>query len=60
MVEAASQIKQQGATGAYTKEFDSMKSRVDEVKRLLESSSISSNDLDKLVTMIAQKKFVVY
>ncbi|XP_021960938.1 laminin subunit beta-1 isoform X2 [Folsomia candida] len=58
VVDAASQIKQQGATGAYTKEFDSMKNRVDEVKRLLESSSISSTDLDTLGSMISEKKAV--
>ena len=58
VVEAASQIKQQGATGAYTREFDTMKSRVDEVKRLLESSSISSSDLDDLGTMITERKSV--
>jgi len=55
-VEEASKIKQQGATGAYTREFDTMKNRVDEVKRILESSSISSTDLENLGDMINQRK----
>ena len=55
MVESASQIKQQGATGAYTREFDTMKNKIDEVNRLIETSSISSKDLDNLGTMIDKK-----
>jgi len=55
-VEAASQVKQQGASGAYTSDFEIMKYRVDEVNRLLESSSVSSSDLDDLNNMIEERR----
>lgn len=58
VVDAASQVKQQGATGAYTREFEIMKTRVDEVNRLLESSSVSSSDLDDLNRMIDERRCV--
>ncbi|ODN04402.1 Laminin subunit beta-1 [Orchesella cincta] len=56
VVDAASQVKQQGASGAYTSDFEIMKYRVDEVNRLLESSSVSSSDLDDLNDMIEERR----
>lgn len=56
VVAAASEIKQQGTTGAYSREFDVMQTRIDEVKNLLKSSSVSTLDLDQLQEMIDKKK----
>lgn len=55
-MDAASQIKQQGATGAYTREFEMMQTRIDEVKDLLKSSSISSSDLRDLEKQILDQR----
>lgn len=53
-------MKQQGATGAYTREFETMKARVEEVNRLLESSSVSTDDLDDLNNMIDERRCEKY
>ncbi|XP_059469528.1 laminin subunit beta-1 isoform X2 [Neocloeon triangulifer] len=47
-IQSASDIKQTGATGAYTREFENMEKKISEVKQLLESSKVSSSDLDNL------------
>jgi len=56
VVAAASEIKQQGTTGAYSGQFDVMQNRIDEVKDLIKSSSVSSLDLAELQDMIDEKK----
>jgi len=56
VVDAASQIKQQGGTRAYSRQFDAMKGQIDEVKGILESSSVSTADLESLENMITEKK----
>ncbi|XP_050314835.1 laminin subunit beta-1 isoform X2 [Anthonomus grandis grandis] len=39
IIERAGDIKKVGATGAYTKEFDEMKARLDEIEKLLSNSN---------------------
>lgn len=56
MVAAASEIKQQGTTGAYSRDFEVMQARIDEVKHLIKSSSVSSMDLTDLQGIIDEKK----
>ncbi|XP_065338114.1 laminin subunit beta-1 isoform X2 [Cloeon dipterum] len=51
-IESASEIKQTGATGAYTREFENMEKEIGEVKQLLESTEVSSHDLEGLQKMI--------
>ncbi|KAF4532826.1 hypothetical protein B566_EDAN002677 [Ephemera danica] len=48
----ASEIKQTGATGAYTREFENMEKKLDEVRQLLENTTVSSTDLEDLELII--------
>ena len=56
VVGEASEIKQQGTTGAYSGEFERMENRISEVKKLLKSSNVSSQDLVTLQATVAQKR----
>lgn len=47
-IEEASEIKKVGATGAYTKEFDVMDKKLGQIKQLLDNTTISTNDINKL------------
>lgn len=48
VIEEAKQIKTVGATGAYTKEFDLMGSKLQRIQQLLANTTISANDIKLL------------
>ncbi|XP_066949126.1 laminin subunit beta-1 isoform X9 [Macrobrachium rosenbergii] len=54
LIEAAGQIKQTGATGAYSHEFDSMKDKIDDVRDILLSANMTSQNLVALEDLIAE------
>lgn len=47
-IDEANQIKQIGATGAYTKEFNVMERKLGQIRSLLDNTTISANDINKL------------
>lgn len=49
-------IKQTGASGAYTKEFETLEKRIDEVKILVENTTRSSHDLSVMLKSIDEIK----
>jgi len=51
-IQSASEIKQTGATGSYTRQFENMEKKIGEVKQLLESTEVSTNDLENLEKLI--------
>jgi laminin, beta 1 len=48
IIERAKQIKQQGATGAYTKEFEQVEKKIASIREILNNTTISSKDIKKL------------
>lgn len=52
LVEAASQIKQTGATGAYTKEFQEMEGELEQVRDILSSANVTHADIDELQKLV--------
>ncbi|KAG1659411.1 Laminin subunit beta-1 [Nymphon striatum] len=52
LVEAASQIKQTGATGAYTKEFQEMEDELEKVRDILANANVTNDDIDELQTFV--------
>ncbi|XP_046407142.1 laminin subunit beta-1 isoform X2 [Ischnura elegans] len=52
VIEAASKIKQTGATGAYTREFEKMEKRLEEVRQLLKNTTVSTLDLESMQKLI--------
>ncbi|XP_046984371.1 laminin subunit beta-1 isoform X1 [Schistocerca americana] len=52
IIQDASKIKQTGATGAYTREFDQMEKKLEEIKQMLSNTSISSQDLESLNKLV--------
>jgi len=52
VIQAASEIKQTGATGAYTREFEKLEKQLDEVKQLLENTTVSPQDLERLENLV--------
>lgn len=57
VIQAASEIKQTGATGAYTREFEKMEEQLDEVKQLLENTTVSSHDLERLENLVEKFRY---
>lgn len=45
---AAKEIKQKGATGAYSRQFETMVKKIDEVKQILDETELSANQLGDL------------
>ncbi|KAI5734580.1 hypothetical protein M8J77_008341 [Diaphorina citri] len=52
----ASNIKQTGASGAYTKEFELLEKKIEDVKALVENTTRSSHDLTVMLTTIDDMK----
>ena len=48
MIVAASQIRETGATGAYTREFETMETKLTEVRTLLTNTTLSGRELTQL------------
>lgn len=55
----ASNIKQTGASGAYTKEFELLEKRIDDVKALVENTTRSSHDLTVMLGTIDAMKLQI-
>jgi laminin beta 1 len=53
LIERAKKIKTQGATGAYTKEFDDIERKIGNIKNILDNTTISSQDIDDVDQLIA-------
>ncbi|KAG7166952.1 Laminin subunit beta-1-like, partial [Homarus americanus] len=54
LIHAAGEIKQTGATGAYSHEFESMEEKIDDVRDILLSANMTSDSLVSLEDVIAQ------
>lgn len=50
-IDEASEIKQIGATGAYTKEFNAMEKKLAQIRSLLDNTTISANDINGLESL---------
>lgn len=48
IIERAKLIKTQGATGAYTKEFEDVEKKIETIKNILNNTTVSSKDIKKL------------
>ncbi|XP_055695879.1 laminin subunit beta-1 [Lutzomyia longipalpis] len=48
VIDEAKNIKTVGATGAYTKEFDTMGKKLEKIRQLLENTTISGQDIEGL------------
>ncbi|XP_076033711.1 laminin subunit beta-1 isoform X3 [Oratosquilla oratoria] len=54
LIDAASQIKQSGATGAYSHEFESMEEHIEDVREILLTANLTSQNLGTLEDLIDQ------
>ncbi|CAO1405227.1 unnamed protein product [Diamesa hyperborea] len=52
IIERAKQIKTQGATGAYTKEFVDVEKKIDIIKMILQNTTVSAQDISEIENMI--------
>ena len=48
IIERAKQIKQQGATGAYTKEFEDVEKNIETIRNILNNTTVSTKDIKKI------------
>lgn len=48
IIERAKQIKTQGATGAYTKEFEDVEKNIETIRNILNNTTVSTNDIKKI------------
>jgi laminin, beta 1 len=48
IIERAKLIKSQGATGAYTKEFEKVEKNIDEIRTILQNTTVSMKDIQKI------------
>lgn len=48
IIERAKQIKLQGATGAYTKEFEDVEKKIDTIRNILNNTTVSTKDIKKI------------
>jgi laminin, beta 1 len=48
VIEKAKKIKTQGATGAYTKEFEDIEKKIDSIKSILSNTTVSARDIKKI------------
>lgn len=56
VINDASNIKQTGASGAYTKEFELLEKKIEDVKTLVENTTRSSHDLNVMLATIDEMK----
>ncbi|KAK8404590.1 hypothetical protein O3P69_007682 [Scylla paramamosain] len=54
LIAAAGEIKQTGATGAYSHEFESMEEKIEDVRDILLSANLTSQSLASLKELIAE------
>lgn len=54
LIEAASQIKQKGATGAYSFEFNAMEDKINDVREILRTANLTSTNLVDLENTITK------
>ncbi|XP_035224803.1 laminin subunit beta-1-like isoform X2 [Stegodyphus dumicola] len=54
LLDAASHIKQTGITGAYSKEFSAMESKLEEVREILAAANITGSDVEDLQDIVEQ------
>jgi hypothetical protein len=59
VIQAASEIKQTGATGADTREFETLEKQLDEVKQRLENPAVSSEDLEGLENLVEKFRYEI-
>lgn len=52
VLKSASEIKLKGATGAYSRQFETMVKKIDEVKQILDETRLSTNQLDDLQSLV--------
>lgn len=48
IIERAKQIKLQGATGAYTKEFEDVEKNIETIRNILNNTTVSTKDIKKI------------
>lgn len=48
IIERAKLIKQQGATGAYTKEFEDVEKNIETIRNILNNTTVSTKDIKKI------------
>lgn len=48
IIERAKQIKTQGATGAYTKEFEDVEKNIETIRNILNNTTVSTKDIKKI------------
>lgn len=48
IIERAKQIKTQGATGAYTKEFEDVEKKIETIRNILNNTTVSAKDIKKI------------
>ncbi|KAE8752609.1 hypothetical protein FOCC_FOCC000731 [Frankliniella occidentalis] len=54
VLKSASEIKLKGATGAYSRQFEQMVKKIDEVKTILDETKLSANEIDGLQSLVNQ------
>lgn len=54
VLKSASEIKLKGATGAYSRQFETMVKKIDEVKQILDETRLSANQLGDLQSLVNQ------
>lgn len=54
LIAAAGQIKQTGATGAYSHEFESMEEKIADVQNILLTANLTSQNLASLSSLISE------
>jgi mevalonate kinase len=59
VIQAASEIKQTGATGAYTREFEKMEKQLNEVAQFLQNTTVSSDDLERLENLVERYRYEI-
>jgi len=59
VIQEASEIKQTGATGAYTREFEKLEKQLNEVKQLLENTTVSPQDLERLENLVEKFRYEI-
>lgn len=58
LIATAGKIKQTGATGAYSHEFESMEEKIEDVRKILLSANMTSQSLISLQDLISQLRQV--
>jgi coxsackievirus/adenovirus receptor len=54
IIDNAKKVKKLGATGAYKKEFDAMSKKIDTIQQLLDNTTISDDELERIENTISE------